>query len=157
MNTPLAYLLTFRTYGTWLHGDARGSMQHSHCRSPFAPALAPNHRWRVDVSRTMADGPRVLSVNERRVVHAAIVEVCAYRGWNLLALNVRTNHVYAVLGTGEAPERAVTTLKAWSTRRLREGGSVGVEARVWARHGSTRYLWGQAAVEGAVSYVVEWQ
>ena len=23
---PLAYLITFRTYGTWLHGDERGSI-----------------------------------------------------------------------------------------------------------------------------------
>src|SRR5260370_25636817 len=24
-HTPLGYLITFRTYGTWLHGDQRGS------------------------------------------------------------------------------------------------------------------------------------
>ena len=24
-DTPLAYLITFRSYGTWLHGDERGS------------------------------------------------------------------------------------------------------------------------------------
>jgi len=26
---PIAYLLTWRTYGTWLHGDERQSMQRS--------------------------------------------------------------------------------------------------------------------------------
>src|ERR1044071_8102876 len=26
---PIAYLLTFTTYGTWLHGDERGSHQRS--------------------------------------------------------------------------------------------------------------------------------
>ena len=25
-STPLAYLITIRSYGTWLHGDERGSM-----------------------------------------------------------------------------------------------------------------------------------
>jgi hypothetical protein len=27
---PLAYLITFRCYGTWLHGDARGSVDPTH-------------------------------------------------------------------------------------------------------------------------------
>jgi hypothetical protein len=27
---PLAYLITFRTYGTWLHGDERGSVDRQH-------------------------------------------------------------------------------------------------------------------------------
>lgn len=27
---PQAYLITFRCYATWLHGDDRGSMRHKH-------------------------------------------------------------------------------------------------------------------------------
>jgi len=27
---PLAYLITFTTYGTWLHGDPRGSVDREH-------------------------------------------------------------------------------------------------------------------------------
>jgi hypothetical protein len=27
---PLAYLITFPTYGTWLHGDERGSVDRDH-------------------------------------------------------------------------------------------------------------------------------
>ena len=27
---PLGYLITFRTYGTWLHGDKRGSVNDIH-------------------------------------------------------------------------------------------------------------------------------
>ena len=27
---PLAHLSTFRSYGTWLHGDKRGSVDRSH-------------------------------------------------------------------------------------------------------------------------------
>jgi hypothetical protein len=27
---PLAYLITFRSYGTWLHGDPRGSVDRFH-------------------------------------------------------------------------------------------------------------------------------
>ena len=38
---PLAYLITFRCYGTWLHGDERGSMDRTH--NVFgAPKIAAN-------------------------------------------------------------------------------------------------------------------
>jgi hypothetical protein len=29
---PLAYLITFNTYGSWLHGDRRGSVDRFHNR-----------------------------------------------------------------------------------------------------------------------------
>jgi hypothetical protein len=62
-----------------------------------------------------------------------------------------------VLSSQGTPEEAMATLKAWSTRRLREAGHVAAAARVWARHGSTRYLWTEADVEGALRYVLEGQ
>lgn len=38
---PLAYLLTFRCYGTWLHGDARGSVDREH-NTYGTPCLDPD-------------------------------------------------------------------------------------------------------------------
>jgi REP element-mobilizing transposase RayT len=154
---PHAYLLTFRTYGTWLHGDSRGSVQHQLARAPGSPVLASNHRWRRYARETMTHEPALLSPDARRLVHLAIVEVCEHRAWNLLALNARTNHVHAVLGAGEPPARVMATFKAWSTRRLREGGAAQPDERVWSRHGSTRYLWSEDRVQRAVKYVKEWQ
>jgi hypothetical protein len=36
---PLAHLITFRSYGTWLHGDKRGSVDrfHNQYKSPYLP------------------------------------------------------------------------------------------------------------------------
>jgi hypothetical protein len=31
-DTPLAYFITFRAYGTWLHGDKRGSVDRHNNR-----------------------------------------------------------------------------------------------------------------------------
>ena len=44
-DTPLAYLISFRTYGTWLHGDKRGSIDRHHKRYG-SPYIAPNRNWR---------------------------------------------------------------------------------------------------------------
>jgi REP element-mobilizing transposase RayT len=93
----------------------------------------------------------------RSIVTATVVEVCDHRGWPLLAVNARTNHVHVVVSSLCTPEQAMVTFKAWCTRRLREAMLVTEETRVWSRHGSTRYLWTEAHVRGAVKYVAEGQ
>ena len=37
---PLAHLITFRCYGSWLHGDVRGSVDllHNRYKGPYAPS-----------------------------------------------------------------------------------------------------------------------
>ena len=40
----LAYLITFRCYGTWLHGDKRGSIDRFH-NAYKSPYIEPNPRW----------------------------------------------------------------------------------------------------------------
>jgi REP element-mobilizing transposase RayT len=101
--------------------------------------------------------PFVLEREQRLIVDQAIRDVCEYWGWTLHALNVRTNHVHFVLNASHSPEQVMTTLKAWSTRRLREAGLVDADAKLWSRHGSTRYLWTMADIETACRYVTEEQ
>ena len=51
-SSPIGYLVTFRCYGTWLHGDERGSFDRHH-RVCFAPkayktlSSVPEERWPV--------------------------------------------------------------------------------------------------------------
>ena len=94
--TPLAYLITFRTYGTWLHGDARGSIDcvHNRYRDPYLP---PSERWQYHNLKQLKTEPFVLGATARRSVEKAIRETCVIRKWHLQALNVRTNHVHAVV------------------------------------------------------------
>ena len=105
----------------------------------------------------MTRSPFSLGREQRTIVERAIRDVCIYRGWTLHALNVRTNHVHFVLSAGPSPEQVMTMLKAWSTRRLREAGLVDADAKLWSRHGSTRYLWTTADIETAWRYVTEEQ
>src|SRR5689334_19440827 len=44
-DVPLGYLITFRCYGTWLHGDERGAIDRFHNRYK-APYLARSDRRR---------------------------------------------------------------------------------------------------------------
>ena len=153
---PLACFITFRSYGTWLHGDTRGSVDWA--TSGYGhPSLAPNLATER-ASRDRLTGPPVALDDQRRAcVERAILQTTTASGWPLHAMNVRTNHVHVVLSGSTPPERMMTSLKAWSTRRLREAGLATTNARLWSRHGSTRYLWTETDVARACEYVVNGQ
>jgi len=147
---PLAYFITFRTYATWLHGDDRGAVDRTH-NQYGTPVLPPDARW-SEYERSMAAPPSELDDRARAVVDRTIQQVCSHNRWVLAALNVRTNHVHAVVSAHVAPDLVMTSLKSWSTRRLREAGLVEPEAKVWSRHGSTRWIWTDRGYSRAVHY-----
>jgi REP element-mobilizing transposase RayT len=158
LNLPLAYFITFRTYGTWLHGDPRGSVHRRNRvhRTPFYPPM----RGLVRAEKILlANEPVQLDAVRRRVVEGAVRSVCGYRAWVLHALAVRVEHVHVVLSTKPeiSPERVMTSLKAWATRRMVEEGALPGGVQTWSRHGSTRYLWSPRGVETARRYVLEEQ
>lgn len=103
----------------------------------------------------MRDEPYVLDYPRRAAVLECIKEVCRFRRWELLAAHVRTNHVHVVLDANAPPERVMTTLKAYASRKLNriDNGP----CRRWARHGSTRHLSTTEQVSDALSYVVSGQ
>ena len=151
---PLAYLLTFRTYGTWLHGDERGSIARHGKVRPSAVRIEPNVPLQDSMLKSAKQPAVKLDLAQRNIVTEAIREVCEYRGYTMYALNVRSNHTHAVIGTAMKPEKIVNDLKAYATRRLRERWQMGSHERVWARGASTRYLWKPRHLAGAVDYVL---
>jgi REP element-mobilizing transposase RayT len=154
---PLAYLFTFRCYGTWLHGDERGSIDrfHNQYKSPYIP---PNKRWQGYNTRSLKREPVTLGEDQQRSVEQSIRETCELRQWLLRALNVRTNHVHVVASIGEArPESALNAFKANATRQMRQDGRWPSAASPWADRGSNRYLWNERSVSRALDYVIKGQ
>ena len=148
----LGYLITFRTYGTWLHGTARGSVDSAHA-TPGSPLVAEDPAREVWERALLKQPPFDLNAECRFVVDATINEVCQHRGWTLHALNVRTSHVHAVVSASHAPERVMSDFKAHATRRLRETSLLDPVLTPWAHHGSTRYLHTPDSLLRAVHYV----
>ncbi len=151
---PLAYLITFRTYGTWLHGDERYSVDRHGKNIYGTPKVLPSRNLnRIMMDRRMSED-FLLDGSRREVVDRAIHEVCDHRGYRLFAINVRTNHVHTVVASSRRPEILMNAFKSNSTRELRRAGMISTDQRVWARGGSTRYLWKTNHVEGACNYVL---
>jgi len=154
---PLAFLITFRSYGTWLHGDERGSVNRF--RNQFNSArFPPEKKW----LRTNTQRPKteivVFDAAQRRCVEASAHETCEIQGWHLYAINVRTNHVHLVVSIGEKkPEIALNAFKANATRKMREIGVWESNLSPWAAKGSKRYLWNERSVARAIDYVINGQ
>ena len=153
---PLAYLITFRCYGTWLHGDERGSVDRRH-NVYGAELIPPDERWRRHNTQTLVHEPVELDAARRDAVEAALRETCAFRNWLLRAVNARTNHVHAVVSAGCRPEPVLKAFKANATRHMKERGCWAHRHSPWSEGGSRRYLWTERSVELAVEYVVDCQ
>jgi REP element-mobilizing transposase RayT len=151
---PLAYLITLRTYGTWLHGDERSSTRRRRKSATESKLIDINVPLEDKMREAMAQEPLILDQEQRSIVGEAIEEVCQYRNYSLHATNARTNHVHVVLTAQANPDRISDTLKAYATRRLRERGLIDGNAKVWSRGRSRRYLWKPRHVDAAVEYVL---
>src|SRR5688572_9078364 len=150
---PLAYLITFRTYGTWLHGDARGST--SRFRNKYKTSHLPKEDQWLEINKSrLAEEPFTLGHEQRKCVEEAIRETCKKRSWNLHAINVRSNHAHTVVCIGlKKPHIALNAFKANATRALRESGLYHRDRTPWADKESERWLWNEKSVLAAIVYV----
>ena len=152
----LAYFITFHTYGTWLHGTERGSVDRAH-NVPGTEFLRRDVAREQEELRRLKREPVFISPAMRTLVERTIIEVAEHRGWTLHAVNVRTNHVHLVVETEARPERVMNDLKSFASLCLNRKGLDQPNRKRWARHGSTRWLWKREDVSAAIRYVVDGQ
>jgi hypothetical protein len=158
MPEPLAYLLTWTTYGTWLPGDERGWVQRP------GQFRSPNPGIQAAARSLLTEEPCVLTPQQRRLVEETIAKHCVIRGWHLHVINCRTTHVHVVVTASLRPEVARDQFKAWCTRRLKElqrasAADPAMPLRVhwWTERGSERWLNDEASLADANYYVRECQ
>ena len=154
----MVYFLTFRSYGTWLHGDERGSVDRLHNQRGEA-LLGHDKPLKSYRRRLMKSEALLFDEACCACIETTMHEVATHRQWEILALNVLSNHVHVVVGTAEGakPEKVMSDLKAYTTRRLRERQLLPAQVPVWSHHGSTRYLSDDRAISAACHYVMECQ
>jgi len=114
---PLAYFITFNTYGSWIHGDQRGSVDYAHNvpgfpRMTYCPEL---HKYREE---RLKYPTYTIDERGRIIVLRAVIEVCEYRLWFLHSAHVRSNHVHVIVSAGAKPEKVMNDFKAYASRAL---------------------------------------
>ena len=151
MPEPLAYFLTWATYGTWLPGDGRGWVERDH------GIQLPDLPLELEAAARMSEDACRLGSAERRLVERTIDEHCRLRDWELYAVNCRSNHVHVVVAAGPHPDEVRRQLKAWTARKLGGRLQSGARRKWWGERGSRRYLNDSASLEAAILYVLEGQ
>ncbi len=128
-------MITFSCYGAHLHGDERGSVDRLH--NVPGGRLVPEDSERFSTeSQRMLELPYTLEQHSQDVVLDALREVCAHRGWSMLAAHVRTNHVHVVVEAEVQPEKVMNDFKAYASRLLNRREGEGHKRKRWSRHGA---------------------
>jgi len=149
MSVPLAYFLTWTTYGTWLPGDDRGWIDR-HSAGIKTPDPARQSATRSRMSESIVE----LQSGGRQCVDTAIRGTCLYRDWTVHELNVRSNHVHAIIAAENySPSEVLRVLKSYATRDLNLLYSNTKRKHWWTRGGSKKYLNDEKSLHAAIQYV----
>ncbi|MBL7215734.1 MAG: transposase [Phycisphaerae bacterium] len=148
-NKPLAYFITFTTYGTWLHGDSRKSIL---VKNGSTKLLGSNKSFFLYEQQQLKESSVTLDKKMREAVFEAIVERCLWKEWQLYATHVRSNHAHILVSSTEPMDKLMTSFKAWATRKLRQHGYN--IPKVWTQHGSTKYVFTKTKLFEKINYVI---
>ena len=157
--TPLAFHITWTTYGSWLHGDERNWVE-----SGVPGIQAPDPQRKAATASLLAQEPVELTPEQRLIVEQTIRDHCRIRGWTLHAIHVGSVHVHVVVTADRRPEEVMNQFKAWCSRRLSDhAGLTDVVAkkagrkRWFTEHGSTKWINDETYLQNAIRYVKEQQ
>ncbi len=151
MINPLAFFITWPTYGTWLPGDARGWVEYHHGWKLPQPSLELESRSQ------MTEDSCILTLPMRELCERQVAETCKFRGWHVHAVSCRSNHMHIVIAAHDTkPKKIRGDIKAWCTRRLKENYDPKRE-NWWAERGSIRWLWNTSSLTTVVEYATEAQ
>lgn len=148
---PLAYFITWTTYGTWLPGDDRWWQ-----RKGIGSQQPPNKLTLDSAREKMKESAFLMNPEQRTVVERTIKKHCQVRGWKLHAVNARSNHVHVVVtASGYRPELVRDQFKSWCTRRLKE--TVKHRERFWTARASCRWINHDEDLDSVVIYTLQAQ
>jgi REP element-mobilizing transposase RayT len=155
----LAYHITWTTYGTWLPGDDRGWI-----KTKRFGVQEPNAALERESRKKMAQQTVQLTLSQRTLVDETIRKHREIHGWLLHAVNVRSNHLHAVLTANCTGKEAMNQLKAWCSRKLSD--AAGLDAPLGPKTGRRRWfteggdpnaIEDEKYLENAIRYVLEGQ
>jgi len=165
-----SWLLSNTFYGTWLPGDARGSVTSVRDVRPDDPPGdfrfehdIPGTPWEEELPglrRAAAEqmkGPAIhFDVEKAETVLAQFQETAGYRGHVLRAVSIMYNHLHFVVQVPDDPKpgRVLADYKAYGSRALNRRYGKPPSETWWTDKGSKRKLKDERALAAAIHYVL---
>jgi len=161
--SPAFWLLTWRTYGSWLPGVSRGFVSNVRGADGSGERHnVPGTECERDqpglerYARTLLKGePILLTADQAALAAEDFRASAAFRNWLLPALAVMANHVHLVVSAPEdvSTDRLLQVFKSYASRKLNQSCRRPAGGTWWAVSGSRRRLPTEQAVDSAIEYV----
>jgi len=151
---PLAYHITFGTYGTRLHGDPRGTVDRLHNKHGD-PIIGQNNDWLAIESANLTGKPVVFDQPVRVGIEQVINSVCERGGWECHAGACQSNHVHVLLTSSDDSKLTRRLLKRWLSECLNDeyGSESSESGRWWAKGGSIKWVWDEIYFANVKRYI----
>jgi REP element-mobilizing transposase RayT len=149
---PLAYHITWGTYGTRLHGDERGTVDRS--MNKFGePIIGAEESWQRMETKLLRFPPRELTLDQRQFIEKSIPGICVRGGWEYIATAAARDHVHNILRATVDGKDIRKWPKRWISEAMTKRWPVLPEQVWWAECGSVKWIWTEDYFDRAVAYV----
>ena len=116
---PLAYHITFGTYGTRLHGDPRGTVDRK-ANKPGDPIIGAEPDWERMERSSLRFPAMLLTTENRSFIEFVVPSLCDRGGWELHVCAAKPDHVHVLLATSREAKPVRRWLKTWLSQALNE-------------------------------------
>ena len=139
---PLAYHITFGTYGTRLHGDERGTVDRR-MNHPGDPIVGSDPDWWERERAMLRFEPVTFDREKMLFVERVIPGVCEQGGWDYHVGAAGPDHVHALLTARAEGDKVRMWFKRWLGQALSARFPDALEdgATWWAEGGSVKWVW----------------
>jgi len=149
---PLAYHITWGTYGTRLHGDARGTVHRS--ENEFGDAIiGTDGDWQREEKSLLRFPIRILTIQQRQFIERAVPPICRRGGWELITVAAGPDHVHCVIRAAVDGKDIRKWLKRWLGESMTGHWPIQPGEVWWAECGSVKWVWNQDYYMRVVDYV----
>jgi REP element-mobilizing transposase RayT len=151
-NFPLAYHITFGTYGTRLHGSDRPTVDRS--QNKFGdPVVGKDAEWET-IERSLLKFPaRILTIEQRLFVQEIIPSICVRGNWEHITTAAAKDHVHNIIRADIEGADIRKWLKRWISQAISEKWPLLPDQVWWAECGSVKWIWVNDYYGRAVDYV----
>jgi REP element-mobilizing transposase RayT len=149
---PIAYHITFGTYGTRLHGDPRGTVDRSH-NQPGEPIVGADlTRWEREHAKLRFE-PVLMTPEQMRFAEDQLPAICTRGGWTLHTAAAGPDHVHTLLTAAADGEAVRKWLKRWLGEAMSASWRLAPGATWWAECGSVKWVWDERYFARVFDYV----
>lgn len=152
---PLAYHMTFGTYGMRLHGDARGTVDRQR-NKPGEPIVGQNQSWVAFEKVRLNHPPVSLTLSHQLKIESLMPSICERGDWEHWITAAESDHVHTLITvTGHADTKVVRKLiKRWLGQALSEQyREIKDRQPWWAEGGSIKWVWDQGYFDRVYDYI----